>query len=221
MNQKALEYSVGGAELFQFPMTVQEEIVQEHESLDETASTSQGFTPQGSHSGAKADYAQKHTLPINSFTYREELPQDGVMRIPSAIGYRRNLDEEAIKSIREEVRRYAEELAKRYGMRCNSVGYNQGEGSRYGSDSTSLNVVMSLSLVNPLGLDKYARDFLAHAPDFGLAASLYSTIIEYESVEYFISGLDVDRAKVRLTSTDKSVLMTPELLIDLMKTVQG
>lgn len=220
MNQKAMDYSVGGAELFQFPMTVQEEIVQEHESLDES-SAMQGLTQPGPQNGSKADYAQKHPLPINSFTYREELPQDGVMRIPSAIGYRRNLGEDVIKSIREEVRRYAEELAKRHGMRCNSVGYNQGEGTRYGSDPTSLNVVMSLSLVNPLGLDKYARDFLAHAPDFGLAASLYSTIIEYESVEYFISGLDVDRAKVRLTSTDKSVLMTPELLIDLMKTVQG
>ncbi|MND22421.1 hypothetical protein D3C80_128010 [compost metagenome] len=217
MNSDTKRLVSGGGVIFNFPIMLEE--VGQSEDPKEPSVTPAGTTSERriSHQPSYNAYAQ----PAMSYSFRETMPDDGVQRIPPVEGYRRDLKDEAIKQMRDEVLLFADNLAKKYGMRCNSVNYNQGEESRYGADPSHVNLVMSLSLVNQLGLDKYARDLLAHAPDFGLDASMYSQIIQYDNAEYLISGLDVARGKVRLTSSEKAILMAPEFLLDLITPIEG
>ncbi|HGK7311212.1 MULTISPECIES: hypothetical protein [Aeromonas] len=214
---KRLVAGGSGGMVFHFPIMIEEAVLPEGGKEPSEPQAAASPVRGGSHQPNYAMRGQQAT----SYSFRETMPDDGVQRIPPVDGYRRDLKDEVIKRMRDEVLQFADNLAKKYGMRCNSVNYNQGEESRYGADPSHVNMVMSLSLVNQLGLDKFARDLLAHAPDFGLDASMYSQIVQYENAEYLISGLDVARGKVRLTSSEKAILMAPEFLLDIMGSIEG
>ncbi|HDX8429047.1 TPA: hypothetical protein RQN23_003757 [Aeromonas veronii] len=142
--------------------------------------------------------------------------QESAVKIPN--NFRRVIEQKTKELIEADLIVLASAICKKYGVNLSST-------FKFDTDNSSdqsLTLGVMFSVVDAVGRDQLARDFLLHYAKFGLEAWMYGEVIQYHGEDYLITGLDMRRNRVKISNHKPSVkLIKPEEVINFFKEIKA